>query len=716
MSAKRKSSDNNEGTYQSKANDPAVEEKVDAMMSSERERIKVVDDSEATANEKSVSSEDTEDSVGGAPLLPSDKLPPLETAAVSVKVKTENEAQAADESAADSSSKEPKKTEAEKPKPAAGLQGNTPVKLNDEKTTETQEFDPVSSEQLRDELGLEDAGTNKAVDEIMAAESDELLAARDGRSATASAIDQPKKKRRNLLSAWWHSKAWRYGTLLVVLACLAAVAAIPETRYRALNAAGVRSSTSLIVLDETNGQPIRNAEVSVAGGTATTDAEGAVTLAGLELGETRFVIKKPAFAEYSQAVTIGWGSNPLGEFKLKPVGLQFKFIVIDFLSGKPLAKAEATSGEANAVADDKGELIITVPDSDAEELKVRITADSYRTEDLTLPISFENAKQVEMAPSQRHAFISKRTGTYDLYTVYADGKSEERVLPGTGYENPDSMSLSINPSKNVAAFVSTRENLRNEEGFALSTLTIINLEDKSNRKVVHSERVQLVDWIGDKLIYVKITEGAATTSKDRHKLMSFDITNGAERELASTNYFNDVLAVKGNIYYTPAAYNVNGTVGLYKINPEGNERKQVYEKEVWNLFRTSYDRMSMAIGQEWFDVELGTDKITPAGGPPPVQKTRIYSDNPFAAGSLWVEERDGKGTLLAYQKDATDDKVLQSQAGLKNPVRWLTASHVTYRVSNNQETADYALNLNGGQPKKIRDVTDTPGVDRWYNY
>lgn len=52
-----------------------------------------------------------------------------------------------------------------------------------------------------------------------------------------------------------------------------------------------------------------------------------------------------------------------------------------------------------------------------------------------------------MAPSRKHVFISKRSGTYDVYKVDVDGKNEEKVLSGTGSERPDAIALSIHPTK-----------------------------------------------------------------------------------------------------------------------------------------------------------------------------------------------------------------------------------------------------------------------------
>jgi hypothetical protein len=81
-----------------------------------------------------------------------------------------------------------------------------------------------------------------------------------------------------------------------------------------------------------------------------------------------------------------------------------------------------------------------------------------------------------------------------------------------------------------------------------------------------------------------------------------------------------------------------------------------------------------------------------------------------------LDKRDGKGVLLVYDIGKNADTVLQTKSGLTGPIRWLNDSSLVYRIHTEQETADYALSLDAGGPVKIRDVTPTGSVDRWYYY
>lgn len=674
MSAK-KGRDNSEDGYLSSQNDPDLEKKVDQLMSVEGAHESIV-----KPEPPSYESVADSGSPGSAPLLPTDKLP-------DVAKKTAHPT-----------------PDRSVPEPADVV----PPEVRNEEL-----------EELKDEIGLEDPGTSRAVEEIVAAESDELLDKQDQKAAKAPQVAKVPRKNpiKRFFSAWWHNKWARRLTVLVVLAAIAAAAIVPSSRYFLLNAAGVRASSSVVILDQTTRQPLKNVDFSIGDQSAKTNSDGMASLSNLRLGPTTLKIYKPAFAETKQPVTIGWGSNPLGEFQLNPVGIQYKFNVTDFLSKKPIIRVEATSGQASAVANEKGEIVLTVDQTEKDQIEIQLSAEGYRSETLSLPNNQEEPIAVELVPARKHAFISKRSGTFDVYKVDVDGKNEERVLPGSGREKADTIALSVHPTKDIAALVSSRDSNRAVNGTFLSSLTMVNLSDNSSFTVTQSERIQLIDWIGDRLVFVKMKEGTTQDSPDRHVLVSYDMATKSEKELAATNYFNDVVAADGSVYYAPAVYQAkNEAVGLYKVKADGNDKKTLNDREVWSIFRTEYDKLSISFGQEWAELTISSGKLNQSTGAPAVQKSRVYVNGFDNKKSLWADERDGKGVLISYDLDTKEETVLRSQSGLKNPLHWLTIKHIIYRVNNSQETADYIFNTDGGEPHKIRDVTDTAGIDRWYYY
>jgi hypothetical protein len=261
--------------------------------------------------------------------------------------------------------------------------------------------------------------------------------------------------------------------------------------------------------------------------------------------------------------------------------------------------------------------------------------------------------------------------------------------------------------------VSIRGENRGRGGELLSTLQIVDLSSNKIVRATDSESIQVIDWIGDKLIYVKAAIDKDKDDASRHRLVSYDFRMQSEIELARASYFNDASVAKGVVYFSPAKFSNKDASGFYSINPDSSGKFKIASKEIWNILRTSYDNLNVSVGQDWYALDLVSGNFSRADGAPSSLRSRVYYDSPDKTKSLWSEDRDGKGTLLVYEQNKKD-RVITSRGGLRNPLRWLDDSHVVFRISNSSETADYVLSLDGGEAKKISDVTDVIGIDRWY--
>ena len=595
-------------------------------------------------------------------------------------------------------------------------QGNTPGLPGDNQEELQTKVDETLQSPKPEKLPMPE-GSDEVVDDIVAKEGDELIEAHDERLAEAFKPEDTSKwdKVKNFFARWWQNPVARWSTIAGLVGVLITLIAIPPSRYFMLNTVGVRSKASVAVLDDSTQQPLKNVRVSVGGQTGETDKDGNVQLAHVRLGGSQLVIEKRGFASSTKKITVGWGSNPLGTMKLTPQGTQFVLSVSDFLSKKPIAKAEATSGEASAISDDKGLIKITI-DKPEDTVEVSIKLDGYREEKAKFSSTTKDTQNVKLVPDQQHAFVSKRSGKYDVYKIDVDGKNEQLALAGTGSERED-ITLVVNSSKRVAALVSTRDNKHNTDGYLLSSLTLINLKDNGIINVVQSERVQVIGWSGSKLIYVQIAAGTSAANPKRNRIMSYDYDTRVVKELAAANYFNDMQVVGSKLYYSASsAYQPAGSTGLFRVDTNGENRQNITTEEVWSMSRSSYDHLTLALQQKWQDLQISNNKLTTLSGAPASQSNRIYADSPDGKHTVWVDSRDGKGVLVSYDQANNKDTTARTQNGLTNPVTWINNSTLVYRVNSGQETADYVMSIDGGDPMKIKDVTNTTGVDRWYYY
>lgn len=580
----------------------------------------------------------------------------------------------------------------------------------------------ASEEQLPGYPPIDEDAADEAVDEIVAKESDELLEIQDeaaGLQAPPPAIKTPRRRPsiKAFFGKWWSNKWARYGTLSLLLAGAATAGAMPASRYYLLNAGGVRVGASVTVLDSTTSLPLKNVSVTVGDKTGITNSDGVVRLKELKMGDQLLTVQQIGFAKVEHMVTLGLGSNPLGDTKLKATGIQYKFKLTDYLSDKPVQNAEINSGDANAQADDKGVVVLTLGKIEAPTLTVTITAGGYRSEKMVIDSMKSQLTNVSMVNSRKEVFISKQSGRFDLYKIDIDGKNKQLLLAGTGLER-DQMTLVSHPTDGKAALVSSREDKRNGDGYLFDTLTIIDVDKGTTLSLDRSERVQIVDWIGDRLVYVKIKAGTSAGNPDRQQLISYNLANTNRQILASANNFADVVSARGVIYYAASNTFTGGKSYFGKVNPDTSGQVKLQDGEFWNIIRNSYDVFHLAGSSEWYSYKLGevaAKKLDKAPSNP--FETRFYLDAPDGKQALWTENRDGKGVLLAYDAASGKDRTLATQSGLTYPLRWLDGRTAVYRVVSPTESASYVVSLDGGMPRKITDVTNVGGLGRYsYGY
>jgi hypothetical protein len=477
---------------------------------------------------------------------------------------------------------------------------------------------------IEPEKEFADQNIASAVDDIVAKESDELLEKEDAAAAAVKqAAKKPKRSLKSFFKAWWGSPAGRWGTIVGVILLLMLIIALPASRYGILNAAGVRVNASVTVISNESQQPLKNATVRLADKTATTDEDGKATFSKMRLGKADMEITKRGFASVQQSKVLGWGSNPFGQVGMTVTGTRFIFNTKDFLSGKAVTSAEAVSGDYNASADAKGKIILAVDQKDDDtEFKVTIKADGYRQEIVTIKPTDKGDRDIAMVAAKQRVFVSKRSGKLDVYKIDADGKNESVLLAGTGKERND-LAVMQQPNGDYTAVVSTRLGGKNKEGYLLSNLFVINNKTAELTTLNQSERIQLVDWSGDRIVFIAVAEGASAANPNRSRLYSYQIGQLGAKQIASANYFNDAVVFKGAIYYAPSSYAVAvSTVKFFKVNADGSGQSTLYNGEVWNIFRSDFDTLQLSVQQDWYELKSAGSPTKLASAPPnPTSRT-----------------------------------------------------------------------------------------------
>jgi len=554
----------------------------------------------------------------------------------------------------------------------------------------------LSSISDSEDTPFDDEKTDQAIKDIVAKESDEVLAAQDAASAKGAPV--PYRKR----GGFWRSKWFRSIVILLVVAGIATAFTVPTSRYWILNTAGVRSSSSLMVVDSTTQLPLKGVDVSLGGKEARTDSDGNVLFTDLKLGPTQLTIRQVGFEQIERNVVIGWGSNPLGRFALNATGVQYVIEVRDYLSGQPLEGVEATNGRVTAVSDKDGKITLTLESTVVAEGSIALSKSGYRSEAISLNENPEKPTKATMVIDRKAVFVSRANGKYDLFKSDLDGKNREVLLAATGNENSN-ISLAVSPDGKKAAFISTRDGKRDSGGFLLSSLLLIDIENGKSTTIAEAAQIQLIDWSGSRVVFqLGSSDG---DSEDRYAIVSYDYHSNTRLQLASANKLQAVLVARGSIFYAPAAGASEDGVGLFKVGIDGKNKEQIIDEEVASVLRSDHKTISVRTTDgSWIRYDLTNGGKTQISAPGSLA-SRLYIDNENRSKSLWISQ----GVLRLFDTATGMDTDIATMSGLTYPVQWVGASVAIFRVSNATETADYAVSLNGGQPHKIADVTPTYG-------
>jgi hypothetical protein len=582
------------------------------------------------------------------------------------------------------------------PKTTASAETPEPAKPEDELPT-----DPT----------FDDEVTQRAVEDIVAHESDKVLEAEDEAAARANPV--PVRRRgfwRTIghgFKLWLGTAKGRWITFILLVVAAGSVAAAPEARYYALNTAGVRAGAAVTVVDDITKLPLAGVPVQVAGQTKKTGEDGRVRFTQLRLGPAKVIIDRPGFARVERKVTLGWGSNPFGAIALDATGVRYTIAVTDFLSGAALEGVLATSenDDSTALSDEKGMIELTLEDAAPDAgVAVTLSKDGYRSEQVTLK-ALKQTTNAKLLTSRKAVYVSKASGRYDVYKTDIDGLNKQVILPGTGFENGN-LALATSMDGSHAVLVSTRENKPDADGFLRYTLTLVNVESGTSVSLGSADQIQLIDWIGTRLIFEQVSTDPKVAAASRYTLVSYDYASNSRVQLAAAPKLTSVISAQGIVHYAIAADENNGSIkpGFYRINPDGSNRQTAYPHEVWGGLRTDYNTVSLQTQDGWVTYGINTGSTAEVASPASFT-SRLYRDNAEHSRSLWVNQ----GALFTYEVNGAKDTMAQSQAGLGYPVYWMGNTAV-YRVVTGSETADYITALvPGAQPHKIADVTNTFG-------
>lgn len=549
----------------------------------------------------------------------------------------------------------------------------------------------------------EDDLNNVAIsDSHLEDEDKKVSSAKREAKKTAKQLRTPEEKKRALRK----KVLIAIGLLVLVIVLLLG---IPFTRWPILNAIGFRGNLIITVEDSVSKKPVSGAAVKNGETEVSTDAYGHAVLANARLGKQSLQIQKAGYGETKVTFTNSFGTTRKSA-SLKVIGIKLDFDFKDWLSGGPVSGATATFGKSNATSDQTGRASLVVLPTDEPKIDVTVAAPGYITKTVSIEVGVVS-REVSMVAAPKNYFISKRDGTFNIFSSNLDGSDQQKIIEATGKEDDSLLQFSIYRNNKQAILVSNRDG-KVQGGRVVAGIYLVDLEKSTLKKIDEGSDLQLLDWGDSTIAYTKSVTGLNYDDPALNRVMSYNVSTAKLAEVAASNYFTVSIVAQNKLYYMPAdAYRAGEIRPLTSYDfTTGARQALLADKQISYVLRTAYATL------EAQDSSGASYEIQIANGSTKPTNKRNTSTLSFVASpgnqtAAWTDKRDGQGALLVRNLKSGQESTVLRASGLISPIRYVSENLVVVRVATSQETADYVVHLSSGKIGKIVDVSNI-GVSR----
>ncbi|HVV25616.1 MAG TPA: carboxypeptidase regulatory-like domain-containing protein [Candidatus Saccharimonadales bacterium] len=423
---------------------------------------------------------------------------------------------------------------------------------------------------------VDDADTDKAVDDIAAHEADTMLAVQDalGRKHSQPEPSGWKAKLKRLLKS---RRTWSVIVILILLAL-----ALPVTRYKLLGLV-IKKQVNVVVIDSKTNTPVSEAKVNLHGVSAATNADGKATLK-VPPGSTTLTVSKQYYKSYRAKTFVGLKAATKPKVKLVATGRQVPITVVNIFTGRPLANARITALKTTVKTNARGQATIVLPAA-ANTDSATISCKNYNTAKITIQVtnSVLPANSFKLVPAGHLYFLSNVSGTIDVVKSNLDGSDRQTVLAGTGKEDPTTTSLLATRDWRYLVLKSSRDGSR----------PALYLIDTSDDKVTEFDgnngTFNLIGWSGHNFMYDFVSATVPQSQTGHEVIKSYDADNQQPNQLDQTQAeatsggyiaqeFYNFYVLNNLLVYNTQWYSGGGDVGnkqatIRAVQPDGQNKK-----------------------------------------------------------------------------------------------------------------------------------------------
>lgn len=364
------------------------------------------------------------------------------------------------------------------PEPAPAVAPNKPNKVG---------WEPVGvAAPIIEGVNLNSSETDKAVDDIVANESDTLLALEDLKNVRRQKV-VVKKPRGNIFNGIFKSKK-----ILIIMAVLfLLLLGVPVTRYKLLGIV-LKKDVTITVVDSKTGTPVSSAELTVSGNIVKTDDDGKAQVRSA-VGSHSVNISKQYYQSMTLQYFVGITKSPTSHVKLVATGRLVPITVLNTITGAPVAGATITVLKTITKTNAKGQASLALPAGKKTE-KASLSLHGYNklTPLIEVTDTVAAANKFNLTPSGHVYFLSNNL---DVVKTNLDGTERKVVLENSGREDSSSTTLVASRDWKFVALKARRDGAR------ASLYLIDTSTDKVTEFDDSDSTFNVIGWYNHDLIY-----------------------------------------------------------------------------------------------------------------------------------------------------------------------------------------------------------------------
>lgn len=580
--------------------------------------------------------------------------------------------------------------------------------------------------------------TDKAVQDIVSNEGDEVLAVEDAQTKEANEPPASGRGWKAKLAGFFKNK-WTWVSLAVVLVALFAV---PVTRYKILGLF-LKSPTEVTVLDSKTATPVSNAIVTIGGASAKTDGTGTAKFRA-PLGSHKLTITKQYYQSYDSPYFVGFSSGPGYKVQLLATGRQVPVVVLNSITGKPVAGAELKVLDTNAKTNAQGKATIVLPTTKSTD-QGTVSLNGYNTAKMTIQVTDKvvTGNTFQLTPAGEVYFLSDLSGKLDVVKTNLDGTGRKVILAGTGSEDKPNTSLLASRDWQYLVLESTRDDPKQPSLYLIDTSN-----DQVSKFESNSSSITLIGWSGHNFLYDAIKANSYQDAAGREMIKSYDAdhqqTNLVDQNQVTQKgngtyarqYFSYIYLLDDKIVYVAAWQDGSNIPGFedtgnlsYKtdairsvqVNGQGKKDLQTFPSDYYPYYQATVYEPAGAYYHVSFSTPIKPDTYYKyedgsLSSDDSLTQTTFYQpyptflQSPSGKQTFWTEFRDGKNSLLTGNADAENSKQIASLTDY-TPYGWYSDNYLLVSKSSSEL---YVMPVGGGKPVKISDYYKPQQTFRGY--